>query len=821
MKKESSTVPAQTQNVPPVFAINPRPKDNATGKVVEKYNTLSYAEPATAEQVLTMIGREDVSQTTASLRRQYDEQVKLWQLPYACPHYSEFSNCHRAQEDIIPEAFTHQTCVDIDEAEKALMAIERALQLNSDEMSEWQDSVLYIDHSTRKPKCHIWIRMPVGKTIEETQRMFCQDLGEDLGVEPDPQCFTPERLILMTGDTVYRSERWLQPLSEEELEERREAFLQRGLDVDGRPLAKPETPSQQPVATTSQPAPKQTSVVAVTPRLRYIFDRFVKLTGQPESNFHTENFRHNMVKAVLSVGADRVMTETEMRACLLEKMGPYSQGDDISRLVADFYSKYNEPAQRFTRDQLRIMADAQRKFPQNESQTAEHNDPDTTDEQTAPVYGDTASLSDIYASHTPPMLSKDSRPRFVKTATGPVPAESLETAAQAMFPPTGMYCDAKFVYIDNTPRELRSNCCIIAGTGIGKDSSTKHMLKHLEAPQKAEDGPNRKMLEDWKTKCKAMKDNADKPQRPDVSVRSVAADITKARLSELMADSQGRIVHTRMVELDQWFGVEGWKPSPNCPFTYMKMTDDEDNPFGQERVGKESITYQGPLSINWNASTTPGKAQYYFRNNMTDGPISRLVLATAPDRGLGAPMPKHGKYDEKYDAALKTFIDNLREVHGLVECKQAQRLVTRLKKELDDFVVQSGDEVLNNLGRRALVAAFRKACTLYAANGRKWEKAIEGFCRWSMHYDLWLKLHFFGDLIRSADKDVHTSHRGPQNMLALLDNPFSIQQLMALRLQRGMKEEGTRFQVAKWLERGLVKDLGNGNYQNLVREKQA
>ena len=251
----------------------------------------------------------------------------------------------------------------------------------------------------------------------------------------------------------------------------------------------------------------------------------------------------------------------------------------------------------------------------------------------------------------------------------------------------------------------------------------------------------------------------------------------------------------------------------------MKMTDDEDNPFGQERVGSQSVTYQGPLSINWNASTTPSKAAYYFRNAMTDGPISRLVLSTVPDRGLGAPMPVHGKYDDKYDAKLKPYIDNLRQVHGVIDCRQAKRMAERLKDELDDFVVQSGDDVLNNLGRRALVAAFRKGCLLYAANGKKWEKAIEGFCRWSLHYDLWLKLHFFGDMIRHADSQVKTSHRGPANLLQQIptkeDGTFTYQDAVLIRIKNGKEEEGTNVMLNQWVSRGHIERVGGGVFRRI------
>jgi hypothetical protein len=793
-----------------VFAMNPRLRNAETGEIERMYNR-GYAEPGTAEQILGMLQREDLPQMLSEIRDEGKEEVKD-QLPTICPHYSQFRNNHRAQADIIPEAFTHKTCTDIDEKSLVEQAIKRALEVNEDEYSEFQGMVEYIDYSPRK-KCHIWLRMPMGKTIEETQKAFC----EEIGVPYDDSCTTPERYINMTGDEVFRSERWLQPLSDEEIEERREAFLMRGLDVDGRPLKKPETataPASQPVV--------QSSMVTPNDKVHYIMNACMKENELEADDFQEEGSRHNNVKIMLSV-ACQMITREEFIGWLSEVMPDgYWQSNDIQRLVCDFYAKYNDPAQKFTQFQMKVLRESRKLARKNvktdtKSEVQESEEIVTIPEKTL---GSTSTLEEIYACPNPPTLDAKSMPRLVKTATGPVPAEGKEAASQAMFPPMGMYCDAKFVYIDNTPREPRSNCLVMAGTGGGKDSSTKHMLKHLEAPQKAMDGPNRIILEKYKDEYRRKGQNEDKPERPNVAVQSVAADITKARLSELMADSQGRIVHTRMIEFDQWFAVEGWKPGPNCPFTYLKMTDDEDNPFGQERVGSQSVTYQGPLSINWNASTTPSKAVYYFRNSMTDGPISRLNLATIPDRGLGAPMPVHGKYDEKYDAKLKTFIDNLRQVHGVIDCPQARRMTNRLKKELDDFVVQSGDEVLNNLGRRALVATFRKACIIYAANGRKWEKTIEDFCRWSLHYDLWLKLHFFSEYIRNADSQIKTSKRGPANLMEQIapnaGDVFDKNALVCARLKNGMKEDGTNNMLSQWKKRQLIEELDDGRFRRIA-----
>ena len=776
---------------------------------------IGTAVPRTGAEIAQALADPQLAKTVAEVRAETDEQKqkelkeqKKYEIIGVCPHFSCFRNNHRAAAEAIAESCTYQTSVDVDDRQFGQQAIDGALRLNATP-GKWHDKVTYIENSLRAGgKCHIWLIQPVGMTAIETQEAFCKEVG----IPCDDSVQQKQSFILMTGDAVYQSPRWLKPLSHDEIEARRTAFTLRGLSIDGWEKATAAKAPQTDTLTLHDASSPAVTPAPPTERTRFIFKECLKESGLSVNDLNEEGGRYNAFKSILSVGATQLLTEAEFLGVAQELSPDYSQEKEFVRLVSDFYSKYHDEAQRMTQFQRRVFASSRKIASSLPSSNQELKEPSDV-----AVYGDTASLSLIYGSPVPPRLSKQATPRFVKTATGPVPSEAKETAAQTMFPPLGMYCDAQFEYIDNTPREPRANCCIIANTGGGKDSSTKHMLSHLEAPQKAKDGPNRKILEDHKAKCRAMKDSVDKPPRPAVSILSVAPDITKARLSELMADSMGRIVHTRMVELDQWFAVEGYKPGPNCPFTYLKMTDDEGNPFGQERVGKESITYQGPLSINWNASTTPGKAQYYFRNNMTDGPISRLTLATVPDQGLGAPMPKHGKYDDKYDAALKPYIDNLSQVHGLIVCRQAKRLAERLKQEIDDFVVQSGDEVLNNLSRRALVAAFRKACVLYAANGLKWEKAIEGFCRWSMHYDLWLKLHFFGDLIRSADKDVHTSHRGPQNMLHLLSDPFTLQQLKSLRTQCGMSEEGARNQISQWVKRGHCEELPDGSFRHLSK----
>ena len=784
-----------------IFSVNPRLKSSTTGKVMGKYHR-GYAEPATAEQVLTMITREDVKQMVEQIRM--GQEALKDELPTVCPHYAQFQNNHRAQADIIPEAFTFKTCVDVDDKEKVAQAIERAQEVNSDPFSDWEGMVEYIDYSPRK-KVHIWIRLPKGMTIREAQEAFCQEIG----VPFDESCITPERYINMTGDEIYRSERWLQPLSKEDVEERREAYLQRGLDVDGRPLKPVEV--KKP-ATSDKAAPASTTaysdeVVKANERTRFQMKECMKEAGLQQSDFTDEGGRHNAVKSALSVGATQLMTIGEFYGVLQELMPEHWQDKNIRQLVSDFYAKYHEDSQKLTQFQRRVFAQSMR------IATSASSMCNGKEENATVPYGDTAPLSVIYGCKRPPLMP-ECLPRFVKAVTSKTPNEMKPTVAQGMFPSVSVYPrKLSFEYIDGQPRELRSNCLTIAGTGSGKDTCLKQPIKHLIAPMAARDAVNRQRLKEFNEQYNSTANSKQKPQRPDdLCIQYVSANLTAARLAQLMDDSQGAFLYAHLHEFEQWYGVEG-KSGNNCTFQNLKLADDEDNPFGQERAGAQSVNYMGSLGLNWNASTTPSRAQQMFRSVLIDGPISRVCLATTPDVGLGAPIPKYGKYDERYDESIRPYIDNLMMATGEQTCKQACRLIERLKAECDQFTQETQDEVFDNLNHRALVHAFRKACTLYAANGFKWEKAIEGFCRWSLHYDLWLKLHFFGDLIRKADCQTQTSRRGPRNLLAQLSDTFTRQEAINVRLQAGKDAEGTGNMLSQWLHRGYILRMTDDSFK--------
>ena len=530
-------------------------------------------------------------------------------------------------------------------------------------------------------------------------------------------------------------------------------------------------------------------------RVRFVMEAVLKAKGLEKSDFTDIGGRHNAVKIFLS-GANQLLSKEEANGALAELMPEHWADENIQACVADFYDKYYNPTQKLTKDQEGIFTQS-RRLKENES-------PQPTLELDAntPMH----ELTKLFASETPPAIPKDV-PKLVKAVTCNTPDKYKATVAQAMFPGLMAYPKKlNFVYIDNQVRELRANCLIVAGTGTGKDSCTKQPLTRIIADMKARDEENRKRLKEFNDEFNSKASNKQKPQRPaDLIIQTIKSDITKAALVQRMDEAQGAPLYVRINELEQWDKIEGSTGRGN-QFTTLKLCDDEGNDYGTDRAGTQSVMGSGSLHLNWNANTTTAKAIKYFRYVLTDGPISRLCLATIPEEEIGAEISVFGTYDEKYDAALKPYIENLKQATGTIDCKEARKLARKLKDECADFARLSQDRVFDNLSHRALVIAFRKACLLYAANGMKWEKSIETFCRWSLFYDLYIKMTVFGDLIRHADDDIQTSRHGPQNLLVFLPVEFTLDDAKRVRQQQGLSTDDrhTKRMIRNWIRRDFV-----------------
>ena len=827
-----------------VVAINPYRKGNK-GKVFS-YNIDTYDKVIGSDEIKKMIQQirgelpiDGVDLNDAQAVKKAQERLKS-ELPFFCPHYGMFKNNVRRQENALPESFLFQTIIDVDDKEYVEKAIEKARELNCSS-GIWNGSLLHLCYSARK-KLHIGIRMPVGMTIEETQKAYC----EALGVPYDESCITPERMIFLTDkdSEIYRSKMWCAVLPESEIQARRKAFLDRGLTVDGRGDAKVNSLQftvnsnsndkvqnnrlsgnhgdyAAPAGTAVQPAQSGNSNYAddshfgnpggnygtgelgeASEKNLIAFDLFVQSAGLEGMAIDTIGSRHSSLLAIMSAGASRVMSEEELMKVVRTKMPSYYQEDDCHQLIHDFYAKYADSSKPMSRDVIRVNALAEQKA--NEVKSEERRVKNSNADGNYTVQSSNLQVQSSDEDYPEPPAMPEKLPKLVELLISRTPEIYKPAVAHAIFPPLATHLwQTSFRYIDNVVHEATLSTCLLAGTGAGKSSVDKPIRYIMEDIRKR-DAENLKREKEWKEEVTRKGANKDKRKRPDnLVIQEIDADMTSPAFVMRTAEAQGRFLYTSLNELDQFDALRG---SGNQQFRIMCLAFDPFNLFGQQRVGVQSVTERVTIRFNWNASTTIQKGQRYFSKVLTDGPISRINFCTIPEREIGDEMPVYGDYDDAYREALKPYIENLNNARGLIDCPEAFQLALRLKDENAEFSRLSQDRVYENLSFRANVIAYLKACVLYVANGCKWEPEIDEFIRWSERYDLYCKMRFFGDAIKRAnDTGEKSSKRGPSNMLMQLPDEFTYQQVIDLRVARGMDKKGTSRMLGNWKERHYIK----------------
>ena len=748
----------------------------------------------------------------------------------------------------------------------------------------WKGMLLHLEYSARK-KLHIDIRMPIGMTIEEAQRAYCQALG----VPCDESCFSPERIIFMTDadSEIYRSSDWYALLPEDEINLRREAFRKRGLDIDGRALKQgtfsssfahssgkaPLSGSSQssgkaPLSGSSQssgnpslsgtsqssgnPSLSGTSQSSGNPSLsektsqnqKYLnsenhdnqpllsgdktgekqpavggvqvpphpaphpadshtstavgsapahpdgshhgndknliaFDLFRAQAGLAEVDINAVGSRHSSLLAIMSAGASRMMGEEELRRVVEQRMPAFAQERDCQQLISDFYARYHDSCKPMSREVIRINAQAERLGSKEMAQQNQEED------YPAP----------------PPMPEK--LPALIALLVSRTPEVYKPAVAHAVFPSLATHLwKTRFKYIDNVEHEATLMTCLLAGTGAGK-SCVQMPISYVMEDIRKRDRENLAREKAWKDEVTRKGANKDKRKRPEnLVIQEIDADMTNPAFVMRTAEAQEHFLYTSLNEIDQFDALRG---QGNQQFRIMCLAFDPANQYGQTRVGTSSVTERVTIRFNWNASTTIQKGLRYFSRVLTDGPISRINFCTIPEREIGAEMPVYGYYGDDFREALRPYIENLCKTSGLVECDQAFQLALKLKEENADFARMTQNRIYENLSFRANVIAYLKACVLYVANGCKWEPEMDEFIRWSLRYDLYCKMRFFGDAIAKAeDGGVKSSRRGPANLLQLLPDEFSYQEAMAIRLEYGLGQKGTRVMINNWVHRGYI-----------------
>ena len=711
----------------------------------------------------------------------------------------------------------------------------------------WKGMLLHLEYSARK-KLHIDIRMPIGMTIEEAQRAYCQALG----VPCDESCFSPERIIFMTDadSEIYRASDWYALLPEDEINLRREAFRKRGLDVDGRALKQgtfsssfahssgnaPLTGSSQssgnpslsentsqnqkhsnsenhdnqpllsgdktgekqpavggaqvPPHPAAHPADSHTSTaVGSAPahpdgshhgndKNLIAFDLFRAQAGLAEVDINAVGSRHSSLLAIMSAGASRMMGEEELRRVVEQRMPAFAQERDCQQLISDFYARYHDSCKPMSREVIRINAQAERLGSKEMAQQNQEDYP-------AP----------------PPMPEK--LPALIALLVSRTPEVYKPAVAHAVFPSLATHLwKTRFKYIDNVEHEATLMTCLLAGTGAGK-SCVQMPISYVMEDIRKRDRENLAREKAWKDEVTRKGANKDKRKRPEnLVIQEIDADMTNPAFVMRTAEAQEHFLYTSLNEIDQFDALRG---QGNQQFRIMCLAFDPANQYGQTRVGTSSVTERVTIRFNWNASTTIQKGLRYFSRVLTDGPISRINFCTIPEREIGAEMSVYGYYGDDFREALRPYIENLCKTSGLVECDQAFQLALKLKEENADFARMTQNRIYENLSFRANVIAYLKACVLYVANGCKWEPEMDEFIRWSLRYDLYCKMRFFGDAIAKAeDGGVKSSRRGPANLLQLLPDEFSYQEAMTIRLEYGLGQKGTRVMINNWVHRGYI-----------------
>ena len=716
------------------------------------------------------------------------------QLPFRCAHYYQFRDNRRSQKNAVPESFLFQTTIDVDDKEYVDKAIEKARELNCSD-TIWKGALLHLEYSARK-KLHIDIRMPVGMTIEETQRAYC----EALGVPYDESCITPERMLFITDkeSEIYRSPHWYEVLPQEELKKRRQAYLDRGLTIDGRAgkvnsLQLTVNSNTAHAAHLSPAGTPQDAGAVATGKNLAAFDLFRNAAGLKDVAINTPGSRHSSLLAIMSAGASRVMPEEELKAVVAQKMPAFSQERDCQQLIHDFYAKYGDSSKPMSQAVIRINAQAEKSSQKDAvsfktMSSEDGTDSNAEDDKIAP----------------PPM--PEHLPKLVELLLSKTPDVYKPAVAHAIFPPLATHlCKTTFKYIDNVEHEATLMCCLLAGTGAGKNCVQMPINMIMEDIRKR-DRENLKREKEWKDEVTRKGANKDKRKRPEnLIIQEIDADMTNPAFVMRTAEAQDHFLYTSLNEIDQFDALKG---QGNQQFKIICLAFDPGNQYGQTRVGTSSVTERITIRFNWNASTTIQLGQRYFSKVLTDGPISRINFCTIPEREIGAEMPVYGEYDDAFREALRPYIENLCKASGRIDCAEAFALAEKLKEENADFSRMSQNRVFENLSFRGNVIAFLKACVLYVANGCKWEPEIEEFIRWSESYDLWCKMIFFGAGIAKANEVGEKSNkRGPANLLQQLPDNFTYTQAEMVRLQNDFGKNGTARMLRNWVNRHYIEKI--------------
>ena len=791
-----------------LIAMNPN--RNANMGQIATYLLDYYTELTKQSWLSTLVGQirdltakqnlmgEEQKQTEAF--KQLDKQITVLkkQLPFRSPHYFHFLDDHRAQKSIDPEAFTFQTTVDIDNPEEVEGAVKRALLLNgmfdesqekaarkqmftADEIELWKGKVLHVERSARN-KAHIDIRIPIGMTIAEAQSAFCKLIH----ATEDPSCVTPERIIFITdaASQIYTADDWYKRLDEEAVAAYREAYRKRGLDIDGRPM----DVDFQPVENEEEKARRAANTVQYEQTYdgvpyEEITKALVDLMGGAPAHGNRNNFIYR-------------------EACLLRYICN-SEAAWIKQVIEIFGE---DEAKAFASVESACKVAQSSEMPQLVKQAVELARKNHLAKQATEKAG-------IYADVPPQLPAK--LPKLIKLLTSKVEDDFKAPVAMAVFPPLAAHLKGvNFRYIDNQVHEAAMMNLLVAPMSSGK-SAVNGPINSIIEDLVQMDKVNRQKEQEWKDEVNTMGDNKKKPVRPeDICIRIVSPDLTRAAYIQRLDDVQkagDAYLYCKMDEVDMLKKF-------NDPSQLIRLCWDNSED-GQERVGTKSVTARVKTRFNWNASTTIAVSQKFFSvREVADGAVSRLSLATI-FRSEFDPCPVVGNYDAQFKSQLAPYIHQLNAASGFKECRKAHQLIERLCSELMELAQLAYNRPYAEFAKRSLANGFRRAMVLYLANGEKWEKAIEDFIVWSVKYDLWCKMRFFGNQMQEAiDADNRSIYHasGVSNLLLFVHDTFDKAEIQEVCMVHGTKTK-LAVLLCTWKKRGFIVKNEDGTFSKTAK----
>ena len=764
-------------------------------------NLVGQIRDLTAKQ--NLMGEEQ-KQTEAY--KQLDRQISVFkkQLPFRSPHYFHFLDDHRAQKSIDPEAFTFQTTVDIDNPEEVEGAVKRALLLNgmfdepqektarwqmfsADDIELWKGKVLHVERSARN-KAHIDIRIPVGMTIAEAQSAFCKLIH----ATEDPSCVTPERIIFITdaASQIYTADDWYKHLDKEAVAEYREAYRKRGLDIDGRPMDIDSAPTVdfQPVESEEEKARRAANTVQYEQTYdgvpyEEITKALVDLMGGAPAHGNRNNFIYR-------------------EACLLRYICN-SEAAWIKQVI-EIFGEDEEKAFASVESACKVAQSSE--MPQLVKQAIELARKNYLAKQATEKAG-------IYADVPPQLPAK--LPKLIKLLTSKVQDDFKAPVAMAVFPPLAAHLKGvNFRYIDNQVHEAAMMNLLVAPMSSGK-SAVNGPINSIIEDLVQMDKVNRQKEQEWKDEVNTMGDNKKKPVRPeDICIRIVSPDLTRAVYIQRLDDAQkagDAYLYCKMDEVDMLRKF-------NDPSQLIRLCWDNSED-GQERVGTKSVTARVKTRFNWNASSTIAVTQKFFSvREVADGAVSRLSLATI-FRSEFDPCPVVGNYDAQFKSQLAPYIHQLNATSGFKECRKAHQLIERLCSELMELAQLAYNRPYAEFAKRSLANGFRRAMVLYLANGEKWEKAIEDFIVWSVKYDLWCKMRFFGNQMQEAiDADNRSIYHasGVSNLLLFVHDTFDKAEIQEVCMVHGTKTK-LAVLLCTWKKRGFIVKNEDGTFSKIAK----